>query len=277
MSNNSRGFKELIIEHQVLNSQETENIIDLDIQLIKTNPEQPRKYFDSEKIDELALSIKQHGLLQPIVVKKINEGYVIVTGERRYQACLRLNLKTIPTIVRQYQNKKIPEISLIENIQRENLNPIEEAKAYQIILESSGYKHHELALKVGKSRSHIVNILGLLKLPDDVIELINAQKISMGHARAISKLSNQSEMLRIARFVIDKGLSVREVENKISKESTKNGYRKDKNPIENQIISQLINTLNLKVSVSKNALVLKGDVGKIEEIIEYLLKFEKKI
>lgn len=276
MSTNSRGLKELIVEHQVVKQDETESIVELDIQLIKTNPEQPRKFFDSEKIDELALSIKQHGLLQPIVVKKGNEGYLIIAGERRYQACLRLNLKSIPTIIRQYQNKKIPEISLIENIQRENLNAIEEAKAYQNILETTGYKHHELALKVGKSRSHIVNILGLLRLPEDVINLINTQKISMGHARAISKLSSQSEMSRLAKLVLEKGLSVRDIENQINKESNKIN-KEVKNQVENPLVLQLIEILKVKVKLSKDTLELKGDVNKIKDIIEHLLKIEKKI
>ncbi len=277
MSSNSRGLKDLIVEHQVLNLEQSEVIIDLDIHSIKTNPDQPRKFFDSEKIDELALSIKQHGLLQPIVVKKSGEDYIIIAGERRYQACVRLNLKRIPTIVRQYQNKKIPEISLIENIQRENLNPIEEAKAYQKILDISEYKHHELALKIGKSRSHVVNILGLLRLPEEVIDLINNQKISMGHARAISKLSNQTQMSRMAALVVEKTLSVREVENLISKESNKKNKKKDKSILMNDQTLQLSNALNVKVKLSADSLQIFGEASRIDEIIEYLLKFEKKI
>lgn len=274
MNTNPRGLKDLIKEHQVDDVKQVDVVLDIEMSLIKTNKDQPRKFFDQEKIEELALSIKQHGVLQPIIVKEENNGYVIIAGERRFQACMQLNMKTIPALVRQYQNKKIPEISLIENIQRENLNPIEEAKAYQHIISSYNYKQHELALKVGKSRTHIVNILGLLKLPEDVLQLVEQQKLSMGHARAISKLSDQKAMREVARLTMTRSYSVRDLEHYISQ--LKEPAPKAKKESKTNRDETLSNLLSCKVTVDQKAIRLSGSEEALKEIYQYLAEFKKK-
>jgi ParB family chromosome partitioning protein len=274
MNTNPRGLKDLIKEHQVDDIKQADVVLDIDMTLIQTNKDQPRKFFDQEKIEELALSIKQHGVLQPIIVKEENNGYVIIAGERRYQACMHLNMKTIPALVRQYQNKKIPEISLIENIQRENLNPIEEAKAYQHIISSYNYKQHELALKVGKSRTHIVNILGLLKLPEDVLQLVEQQKLSMGHARAISKLSDQKAMREVSRLTVSRSYSVRDLEQYISQ--LKDPSPKAKKESITNTDETLSNILSCKVNVDKKAIRLSGSEEALKDIYKYLSEFKKK-
>lgn len=274
MNTNPRGLKDLIKEHQVDDIKQADVVLDIDMRLIQTNKDQPRKFFDQEKIEELALSIKQHGVLQPIIVKEENNGYVIIAGERRYQACMHLNMKTIPALVRQYQNKKIPEISLIENIQRENLNPIEEAKAYQHIISSYNYKQHELALKVGKSRTHIVNILGLLKLPEDVLQLVEQQKLSMGHARAISKLSDQKAMREVARLTVSRNYSVRDLEQYISQ--LKDPSPKAKKESITNTDETLSNILSCKVTVDQKAIRLSGSEEALKDIYKYLSEFKKK-
>jgi ParB family chromosome partitioning protein len=274
MNTNPRGLKDLIKEHQVDDIKQADVVLDIDMGLIQTNKDQPRKFFDQEKIEELALSIKQHGVLQPIIVKEENNGYVIIAGERRYQACMHLNMKTIPALVRQYQNKKIPEISLIENIQRENLNPIEEAKAYQHIISSYNYKQHELALKVGKSRTHIVNILGLLKLPEDVLQLVEQQKLSMGHARAISKLSDQKAMREVARLTVSRNYSVRDLEQYISQ--LKDPSPKAKKESITNTDETLSNILSCKVTVDQKAIRLSGSEEALKDIYKYLSEFKKK-
>lgn len=274
MNSNPRGFKDLIKEHQVDDMKQIDVVLDVDIRLIQTNKDQPRKFFDQDKIEELALSIKQHGLLQPIIVKQEQDVYVIIAGERRYQACMHLNMKTIPALIRQYQNKKIPEISLIENIQRENLNPIEEAKAYQYIISMHHYKQHELALKVGKSRSHIVNILGLLKLPEDVLELVEQLKLSMGHARAISKLKDHKAMRNVSRLTLDRRYSVRELEHYINQ--LKDPSIKQKKQRIERIDQTLSERLNCKVIVDAKDIRLSGNEDTLKDIYAHLLKFKKK-
>jgi ParB family chromosome partitioning protein len=274
MNANPRGLKDLIKEHQLDDIKQADVVLDVDMTLIQTNKDQPRKYFDQEKIEELALSIKQHGLLQPIILKEENQGYVIIAGERRYQACMQLNMKTIPALIRQYQNKKIPEISLIENIQRENLNPIEEAKAYQHIISTYQYKQHELALKVGKSRTHIVNILGLLKLPEDVLQLVEQQKLSMGHARAISKLNDQKAMRELARLTVSRSYSVRDLEQHISQ--LKDPIPKVKQEPKMHKDDALSKILDCKVTIDPQAIRLSGNEDTLKEIYLYLANFKKK-
>jgi len=271
MKSNPRGLNDLIKEHNVEESNQTETIEEIDITLIKTNPDQPRKYFDPEKIEELALSIKQHGLIQPIIVKKVSDSYVIIAGERRYQACLELNFKKIPAIIRQFQNKKIPEISLIENIQREDLNVIEEAKAYKNIIDQYDYKAHELALKVGKSRSHIVNILGLLKLPEDILKLVEDGRLSMGHARAISKLEDVKKMKDISEKIIKNELSVRAVELLLS--SNKGENKKITKGIQEGSSFTKLNGLLYKTNIEGTVITIKANKIEVNKIIEVLKKF----
>lgn len=205
------SLKSLMEENDYAGSN-NEEVLEIPLSDIKPNPYQPRYIFDDEKIDELAKSIKEHGVFQPIIVKKMNGYYSIISGERRYRACEKLGLKTIPAIIRMYENSKMIELALIENLQREDLTPVEEAKAYRQIMRELNYTQAELGERVGKSRSYVTNILGLLELPEEVLNLVDSKKISMGHARALSKLSDKKRIIELAKIIVDKNLSVREIE-----------------------------------------------------------------
>lgn len=188
-------------------------IVEIKISEIRSNPYQPRKIFDEEALNELASSIKEHGIVQPIIVKKSIKGYELVAGERRTKAAKIVGLETVPAIVKDFDDEQMMEIALIENIQRENLNPIEEAMAYDSILRSSNITQDELAKKFGKSRSYITNSLGLLRLPDDTKKYVEDNKLSMSHARALSKLEDNDQINRLANKIVNENLNVRAIEN----------------------------------------------------------------
>ena len=188
-------------------------IVEIKISEIRSNPYQPRKIFDEEALNELASSIKEHGIVQPIIVKKSIKGYELVAGERRTKAAKIAGLETVPAIVKDFDDEQMMEIALIENIQRENLNPIEEAMAYDSILRSSNITQDELAKKFGKSRSYITNSLGLLRLPDDTKKYVEDNKLSMSHARALSKLEDNDQINRLANKIVNENLNVRTIEN----------------------------------------------------------------
>lgn len=191
---------------------EVKNTTEIDIDLIAPNKNQPRKNFDKEKIAELALSIQEHGLVQPLIVVKDGNFYKIVAGERRWRACKSIGLKSVPVIVKDYDEKQVAEIALVENLQREDLNPIEEANGYKQLMEDFGLTQEEVSNRVQKSRSAVANSLRLLALPKKVIALVEDGKLSMGHARAILGAETETKMLEIAMLVMEKGLSVRQVE-----------------------------------------------------------------
>ena len=179
---------------------------------IRANPYQPRQLFDQEALQELASSIKEHGIFQPIILKKAIQGYEIVAGERRCRAAKMVGLTEVPAIIVDFTDQQMMEIALLENIQRENLNAIEEAQAYQNMMEKLQLTQNELAKRVGKSRSYIANILRLLMLPEDIQRYVLDGKLSMGHARALITLDKQKAQ-EIAKRCVDNSLSVREVEN----------------------------------------------------------------
>ena len=207
------------LEKQIYESTPKEEIVELDIDELRPNPYQPRTVFHEEQLQELASSIKEHGVFQPIIVKKSIKGYDIIAGERRYRASKLAGLKKIPAIVRTFTDEQMMEIALLENLQRENLSPMEEAKAYQSMIEKLHLTQDELSKKVGKSRSHLTNMLGLLRLPKEVQTLVNDEKLSMGHARALSKLENTEEIIQMAHEITEKKLPVRAVEEKINEGS----------------------------------------------------------
>lgn len=180
---------------------------------IRSNPYQPRKVFDDESLQELASSIKEHGVVQPVIVKKSIKGYELVAGERRTRACRLACLKTVPAVIKDFNDQEMMEIALIENIQRENLNPIEEAMAYDAIIHSYNLTQEDVAKKFGKSRTYITNLLGLLKLPEETRRFVEEKKLSMSHARALSKLEDKDEINRLASKIVDEGLNVRTIEN----------------------------------------------------------------
>lgn len=212
---NSEAIDVNELEKQIYETTPKEEIVELDMNELRPNPYQPRTVFNEEHLQELATSIKEHGVFQPIIVKKSIKGYDIIAGERRYRASKMAGLTKIPAIIRSFTDSQMMEIALLENLQRENLSPIEEAKAYQSMIDHLHLTQDELSKKVGKSRSHLTNMLGLLRLPNEVQNLVNDEKLSMGHARALSKLEDESQILEMAREITEKKLPVRAVEDKI--------------------------------------------------------------
>ena len=216
-----RGLEELFnnenldldsMERQIYETASKEEIIEIDISELRPNPYQPRKVFKDEALQELADSIKEHGVFQPIIVKKSIKGYEIIAGERRFRASKLAGLTKIPAIVRAFTDEQMMEIALLENLQRENLNAIEEATAYKSMIDKLFLTQDELAKKVGKSRSHITNILGLLRLPSEVQKMVAEEKISMGHARVLSKLESDEKIIEMANQILESKMPVRDLE-----------------------------------------------------------------
>lgn len=191
-------------------------VLSLDLGLIHPSPDQPRKQFDESALEDLASSIRSHGVLQPVVVTRDGHGYRLVIGERRWRAAARAGITKIPAIVREVGERDRLEMALIENLQRQDLNPLEEARAYRLLLDEFDLAHEELAGRVGKSRSHVSNMLRILSLDVNVLEDLAASRLSMGHARALAGLASRKEQKRLAAQVVNRGLSVRDLEALIS-------------------------------------------------------------
>jgi ParB family chromosome partitioning protein len=201
------------IEQRIVETTPKEEIVDLNLKDLRSNPYQPRKNFDEAALEELTQSIKEHGVFQPIIVKKGIKGYDIIAGERRVKASIKAGLETIPAIVRDFSDSDMMEIAILENLQRENLSAIEEAEAYKKMITNLNITQEELSKRLGKSRSYITNVLGLLKLPIDVQEMLLHSEISMGHARVLSKLEDVEQIRWLADKIIQDKLSVRQIEN----------------------------------------------------------------
>ena len=271
-----KGLNALIPEDTILSTLDTkvgkasdikENVsILIDINLIKSNEDQPRKSFDDEKILELAESIKSNGIIQPLVLKKVDDEYIIVAGERRWRAAKSIGLKEVPAIVMNLTEKQILEISLIENIQREDLNSIEEALAYKRLINDFNLTQEELSKRIGKSRVTITNTLRLLNLSEDVQQYIIEGVISEGHGRALLGITDSKVQCELAQNVIDDKLSVRELELLIRKLKTSPTIAKseaaNENPYYKDVTYKLENYFGTKVNITN-----KNNKGKIE--IEY--------
>ena len=201
------------VEKDIVKEATKDEIVMINLDELKSNPYQPRKIFDDDALKELSLSIKEHGVFQPIIVRKSVKGYNIIAGERRAKASRLAGLTQIPAIIRDFTDDEMMQVALLENLQRENLSAIEEAKAYKSIIESLRLTQDELAKKLGKSRSHITNMLGLLRLPLSVQDMVLYDKISMGHARILSKLENKDQIEELANKIVNENLSVRDLEN----------------------------------------------------------------
>ena len=213
-------------ESNILESASVDDIQQINLSEIRSNPYQPRKTFNQEALQELAESIKTYGVFQPIIVKKSIKGYDLVAGERRVKASRLAGMETIPAIVKDFSDEMMREIALLENLQRENLTAIELAWAYKSIIDSLHITQEELAAKIGKSRSNVTNTLGLLRLPTSVQNMILDGKLSMGHARELSKLEDNEKIVEYAKNIVNNNLSVRDVEN-----LSKSSELKKKNPI----------------------------------------------
>ena len=203
-----------------------DGVIELKLNDIEPDINQPRKTFDDDKIDELAESIKEHGVIQPIIVSKKDDYYQIIAGERRWRASKKAGLKTIPAIIRDYDEKKIREVSLIENIQRQNLNPLETAKAIKELMEVHDMTQDDIAKTLGKSRSSIANTLRVLNLDERVQEMIETGQISEGHARTLASIESPTKQYKLALDIINMDLSVRDAEDYAKKKKEGKEYKK---------------------------------------------------
>lgn len=251
------------------NDPKTESVEnEININLIEPNPNQPRKKFDDDALQELADSIKEHGLIEPIVVQKTGDRYVIVAGERRWRACRMAKLKKVPVVVREFNDKERFEIAIIENIQRQDLNAIEEAMAYQMLIDEYSLKQDEVAERVSKSRVAVTNSLRLLKLDKRVQELVVNDLISGGHARAILSIDDTNLQYEVATKIIDEKLSVRETEKLVKTMNNKSEKPSKKKSLEDEGIyreyeNNLRSILGSKVEIKRNG----NNRGKI--VIEY--------
>lgn len=239
---------------------------------IRPNPYQPRKVFNDEALKELSSSIKQHGVFTPILVKKSIQGYDLIAGERRLRASKLAGLENIPAIIVDFDDQEMMEIALLENIQREDLNVIEEAKAYEKLIQRLGYTQEQLAHRVGKSREHITNLLRLLKLPEDVQEYVVNKQLSMGHVRALLGLKTESSMRKVAKQAIAQGLSVRKVEQIVKDTNNKKTVEKPKEDIYVKAAKEKLQEFfQTSVSISKNSISIhyenKEDLNRILELL----------
>ncbi|MBA2939386.1 ParB/RepB/Spo0J family partition protein [Paenibacillus sp. CGMCC 1.16610] len=250
-----------------LHIDESDKVIQIPLAQLRANPYQPRKHFNEDSIKELADSIREHGVIQPIIVRKVLKGYEIIAGERRFRASQVTGIATIPAVERNFTDQQVMEIALIENVQREDLNAMEIAFAYQGIIDQFSLTQEELSAKVGKSRSHIANFLRLLQLPESIKQYVSRGTLSMGHARAIVGVKDDKVKKELAENTISKQWSVRELEEAVKmleespgqeKEKTKQ-KEKNRDPYINQAEDQLRDIYRTTVKI-KN----QQDKGKIE-------------
>jgi len=284
-----RGLEELFfnepiaydkVEEKIITETPSEEIVKVKLSELRSNPYQPRKVFDEAALQELAASIKEHGVFQPIIIKKSIKGYEIIAGERRVKASILAGLEEIPAIIRNFNDTEMMEIALLENLQRENLNAVEEATAYKKLLETLGLTQEELANRLGKSRSHITNMLGLLTLPEGIQSQISERKITMGHARVLSKLDSSIQQKELAEKIITEGLSVRQLEEMTnSDDSFKRTHQQTKKTStrlnEYQYIQdELCEKLGTKVRIKNNKVEISfvngNDLNRILEVMNII-------
>lgn len=280
-----RGLEELFsiedinygnLEEKIMETVHEEEIQELPLSELRVNPYQPRKTFNEESLNELAESIKEHGVFQPIIVKKSIKGYEIVVGERRFRASKLAGKETIPAIVRNFTDEEMMEIAVLENLQRENLNAVDEANAYKTLMENLHLTQDQVSKRVNKSRSHITNLLGILALPEDVLTLVKENKLTMGHARCLSKLSDIEKINELTKKVLEENLSVRELEALASGEEIERKNKIVKKPKSNEYTSlekELTEYYGTKVKIANKKLIISfennQDLNRILEMINY--------
>ena len=262
-----------------IQKKETNNSLNISISEIRPNPYQPRKVFDKQALEELASSIKEHGVFTPILVKKSIQGYELVAGERRLRASKLAGKKDIPAIIVDFDDKQMMEISLLENIQREDLNAIEEAKAYEQLIQKLKYTQEQCADRVGKSRTYVTNSLRLLKLPIKVQEMLSNGKLSMGHARALLAIEDEDKMMELANRCVNENLTVRDIE-KLAREdkghTAKKPVRKEENPYLAEVKHNIESKLSTKVELDEKKMVIHySDTNELNRILELLDLIEK--
>ena len=280
-----RGLEELFniedinydkMEEKIMETADEEEIREIPINKLRVNPYQPRKTFNQESLQELAESIKEHGVIQPIIVKKSIKDYEIVAGERRFRASRLAGKETIPAIVKNFTDEQMMEIAVLENLQRENLNSIEEALAYETLMKNLNLTQEQLSKRVGKSRSYITNILGLLTLPEEVKELVKQENITTSHARTLSKLEDKEKILDLANKIINENLNVRQVEETTKEEAFTKKVKqtpKIKNKEYEILERDLADYLGTKVKVKTKKIEInyenESDLNRILEIINF--------
>lgn len=228
------------------------NELEINISEITPNKNQPRKDFEQSSLEELADSIKEHGVIQPLIVRPMSiGGYEIVAGERRYRACRIAGVTKVPVIIKDLDDSQTMQIALIENLQRENLNPVEEAMGYKELIDKYGYTQEKVSKNVGKSRPVIANALRLLNLPSEVVEMLAKGSISSGHARALLGLGleNQDEIIKISNLIVEKDLTVRDVEKLAQQNKTEPKLPKQKNVFYKEMEIALTNELGRKIKI----------------------------
>ena len=263
--NLGRGLGALISQ----DDESKEKLKTIKIEYIKPNKNQPRNEIDDKKLDELMKSIKAHGIIQPIIVRKVNQGYEIIAGERRWKAAMNLGLKKVPAIVKEISKADMSKMAIVENIQREDLNSIDEALAYKNLIKEYSLTQTKVSEIVGKSRSYITNLLRLLKLDDKVIEAIKNDEISSGHGKALLSLEDKNKQLKALKKIVKNSYSVRKTEKIVKKLKTekKVNQKKNRNRDKPKEIVFYENDLEKKFNTKVNINHKKGNKGKIE--IEY--------
>lgn len=271
---NNENFDLESMEQKIYESTPKEEIVDLPLNELRPNPYQPRKIFKDEAISELCSSIKEHGVFQPVIVKKSIKGYEIIAGERRVRASKMAGLETIPAIIRDFTDEQMMEISLLENLQRENLNVLEEALAYRTMIDKLGITQEQLSNRVGKSRSHITNILGILRLPSEVQKMIVNDELSMSHAKILSKMDNNEEIINLANKIVNDKLPVHELEDMTQKVDKKNKVERKVQPknIEFKYVEDLLREkLDTKIKVKDNKIEISFiNVADLNRILDVL-------
>ncbi|MBR2840828.1 MAG: ParB/RepB/Spo0J family partition protein [Bacilli bacterium] len=246
-----------------------EEIVELNVDDLRPNPYQPRTVFDEDALRELSESIKENGVIEPIIVKKSIKGYDVIAGERRLKASKLAGNKTIPAIIRQLSDDKMAEIALLENLQRENLTALEEARAYKSLIEKLNITQEQLAKKVSKSRSHITNMLGLLRLPSEVQDMVQDKRLTMGHARTLSKLKDREEIIKMADEIVNEKMTVRNIEEK-SSEKKRKAPQKKTNKYE-YVEDMLREKLDTKVRIKDRKIIINfSDTDDLKRILNVL-------
>lgn len=275
-----------IITNQTDKKTVADGVSELEINKIYPNPNQPRKHFDEEALRELASSIKTHGVIQPLVVNKTNDGYMIIAGERRWRASKQAGLDKVPVVIKNYTEKQVKEISIIENLQREDLNPIEAARAIKQLMDEYNLTQETVSDRIGKSRSNVANTLRLLSLYPDVIKMIEDGKLSSGHARCLVVVDDVNEQMKLAKKAIDGKMSVRDLEKAVKAYLNPDREKKIKVAEQSLELKELINDMQRVFATKVSAIgndnkgriyidyYTRDDLDRLAEMVELLKKKE---
>ena len=277
-----RGLEELFniedinynkLEEKIMETADAKEVKDIPIMELRVNPYQPRKTFNEESLKELAESIKEHGVIQPIIVKKSIKGYEIVAGERRYRASKMAGMSTIPCIIRDFTDEQMMEIAVLENLQREDLNSIEEAQGLETLMKNLNLTQEQVAKRVGKSRSYITNMLGLLTLPNEVKTLVKQGKITSSHARTLSKIEDPEQIKELANKIVNENLNVRQIEEFTKETPKKIKQHVEKNREYQELEQELTDYLGTRVKIKNKRIEIdyenNNDLNRILEIINF--------